>query len=63
MNDPLRAKAEAIVRDIMNHHTDRPAERLVLIDRNGRDQGGWGFLPLVDRIHKHLLEMEEERKS
>ena len=46
----LLALADACAAELMVNGMGQKAERLVLISRNGRDLGGWGRLPLRDRI-------------
>ncbi len=65
MTDPLRAKAEAIADHLFNR-CDKVF--LVIVGNDGKKcsnghLGAYSFSEVVDRIHKHLLEMEEERKA
>jgi len=46
--------ADRIVADIFRNGAGERAERLVLLSKEGRDLGGWGALPLADRIVRLL---------
>lgn len=50
----MKALAERIARDLFTNGQGEHAERLVLIDANGRDLGGWCEQAVVDRIEGAL---------
>lgn len=63
MTDPLRAKAEAMAADLISGHCGLPSWFMEQMKEKYRDIERWSRGCLVDRIYKHLLEMEEERKA
>ena len=47
---------ETFVEDIFTTGDRQKAERIELIDKQGRGIGGWGKDPFIDRIHRALKE-------
>lgn len=50
-SDAVRERVETVVREqLLTNGGGEVAERLVLMLPDGRDGGGWGAAPLVDRV-------------
>jgi hypothetical protein len=64
MGQELRALAESFIGELMTSDMGDQADRLVLWDDTANhDIGGWGRKPLVDRLHKLLLELSSIPQS
>jgi hypothetical protein len=51
---------KTLVEDIFTNGQAQKAERLEMIDNQGRGIGGWGKDPFISRIHKALDSSERE---
>ncbi len=48
------ALARRIAADLMTAGNDKVAQHLRLISEDGKDLGGWGFIPLVNHLERIL---------
>ena len=57
-----RQRAEALVDCLMRNGQGEQSERLVLTAQDGRDLGGWGRLPLIDKIERAINEALQDAR-
>lgn len=60
--DEIRSLAQLIADDLLTMNGGRKAQRVALIDEEGRDMGGWGPEPFTATIESRLRRAAETKR-
>lgn len=58
-----RERATSLARQLFHNAVGDRAERLMLVDKDNRDLGGWAFLPIVDQIESAIAAAVSEKDA
>lgn len=62
-NLKLRERAAEVVDELLVNAFGDKGERLSIIDREGRDNGGWGRTALIDRLEAVFERVAEDARE